>query len=355
MDLDLTLILPYLTSNRSFKVNSVRLIMGRLKIFQSYLRENNLTLSNETIMNFLMEKKKETGNNNTVNSYICAINKLIDYFCYHDLYREKELRTVKSLKKTRPPIDVLSPSEMKALWQTDILHGHYRGVVCDWRNEVDKTAIMFLALTGCRYSEMAALRKCDLDLANQEATFRTSKNGEWRRVGIQEPLLSALYRLIKDKKNEDIIFCTYTGRGIHATDFSKTLKKRAEICGISKKVHPHIFRHSFVTEMHRRRVGISTIARIVGHKDIKSTDYYASIDITEQKNSMLHHKCMQEGADPVFLIKRGIEALEEFDYSSDKRFFYEKRELDNGRDVYIHIKVKQKSKQALLGGQIPGS
>jgi integrase/recombinase XerD len=51
------------------------------------------------------------------------------------------------------------------------------------------------------------------------------------------------------------------------------LKKRANVEG---RVNPHSFRHNFAREYLRNGGDLVTLARLLGHKDIKTTaDYYA--------------------------------------------------------------------------------
>ncbi len=314
-------LLPYLTVIRGYKANSVKLVTTRLELFKKYLLENNLTLTNENIEMYLALKKEQSGNNNTVNSYITAINSLIG-FLNHRKINTNKLEKILSLKKTRPPVDVLTPDEIKRVLAVNLPYGPF-GRFRDptyYLNSLHRRAIMFLALTGCRYSEMADLKVADLDVESGWATFRDTKNSDWRRVGIHEPLLTELREQVAEKKSSDLVFSNLMNKGLQVVTFSDDLKRRAKVCGIKKNIHPHIFRHSFVTQMIIQGVNISTIAKIVGHRDIKSTDYYTHLAIDALKKQMLNHPIIRESSNPESIVNMIKEAIAGFKLEEDKRF-----------------------------------
>ena len=56
------------------------------------------------------------------------------------------------------------------------------------------------------------------------------------------------------------------------------LKEIADACGISKQLSFHIARHTFATTVTLTNgVPIETVSKMLGHKDLKSTQHYARI------------------------------------------------------------------------------
>ena len=68
MDKDsaLTGILPFLQIHQNFKPNSIRLVLGRLKLIYQWIEESDKRLSNDSVEAFLDHKLTQTKNNNTV-------------------------------------------------------------------------------------------------------------------------------------------------------------------------------------------------------------------------------------------------------------------------------------------------
>lgn len=54
------------------------------------------------------------------------------------------------------------------------------------------------------------------------------------------------------------------------------LKEIADLCGIKKNLTTHIARHSFACIALANKVSMESIAKMLGHTDIKTTKIYAS-------------------------------------------------------------------------------
>jgi site-specific recombinase XerD len=56
------------------------------------------------------------------------------------------------------------------------------------------------------------------------------------------------------------------------------LKEIADLCGISKKFTTHTARHTFATTVTLTNgVPIETVSKMLGHKNLKTTQHYAKI------------------------------------------------------------------------------
>ena len=64
------------------------------------------------------------------------------------------------------------------------------------------------------------------------------------------------------------------------------LKEIADLCGITKNLTMHTARHTFATYALTKGVPIETVAKILGHKDLKTTQIYAKIIDTKVANDM---------------------------------------------------------------------
>ena len=81
--------------------------------------------------------------------------------------------------------------------------------------------------------------------------------------------------------SDRIFICKRSGRkGRHHVDesgFQKAVKKAVRLSGITKRITPHIFRHSFATNMLLSGYDIRTVQEFLGHKSLNTTMIYTHV------------------------------------------------------------------------------
>lgn len=77
--------------------------------------------------------------------------------------------------------------------------------------------------------------------------------------------------------------------------FFKNLKKMAAEAGINpQKVHPHILRHSFATQLVNNSVDLRSIQKMLGHENVVTTEIYTHITTEKLANEVQkRHPLMQ--------------------------------------------------------------
>lgn len=301
--------------------NSIRLVLSRLKRFEKWLAANNTDISNQSAQMFLYDLKESGLKNNSINSYVFALRSLNSFLSDSNAPNSGFCDDIESLPKETPTIEILTPHEIELILESEMVYGTFRGMDCSRLNETYRSLTRMLATTGCRYSEAADLLIKHVDLQNKRVIFVETKNKTNRFAYINEPLISELRHEMKDRGRDEYVFLSMGGDKVVPQSYSMDLRKRAKMVGITKRVHPHLFRHSFATELLKSGVDVSMVASVLGHKDIQTTfkNYVHLADTTLMK-AVSRHPLVRKHRDPVGIVTDIKEAIESYGVQFDPRF-----------------------------------
>ena len=185
--------------------------------------------------------------------------------------------------------------------------------------KVPRMAVMFMYGSGTRIAETMAIRVKDLNLANQELTVRAGKGAKDRVVPIARSFVEDIRRQIeavarlhagdleagtgwaqlpgalarKDPgagwevawqflfPSRKLTNDPKTGRrgrlAVHHTTIQRAIKTAVGQAGITKPLSPHVLRACFATEIIRSGCEVSTLQRLMGHRDLKTTARYLHV------------------------------------------------------------------------------
>ena len=161
-------------------------------------------------------------------------------------------------------------SETERIYQADIFTDDYEG-------QRDKLILRMLYETGMRRSELANLRRVNIDFSAKNLKVLGKGNKE-RYIPVEDELLRniELYLTLKEKEYPGIeaLFITKSGRGINANDVYKIVRKYMCTLSNAERVSPHIFRHTFATHMLNEGANIDAIKELLGHANLNATEIY---------------------------------------------------------------------------------
>jgi len=120
--------------------------------------------------------------------------------------------------------------------------------------------------TGCRVSELL-----NLTWASVEGEFiclKDTKNGDTRFV----PIFDKVKNIFKKRKQLNLV--SPFPYKLHVVENSwSTIRKKMNMQN-EKDFVIHSFRHTYITRLLKRRVGIEVVQKVVGHRDIRMTQRY---------------------------------------------------------------------------------
>lgn len=144
----------------------------------------------------------------------------------------------------------------------------------------DKLILQLLLTTGLRSRELLELRVGDIDFDKGVIRVRGAKYGKERLITAPKDVFEALEAWIKlnNLKPRDKLF------DLSYQALYKVLKRLTQKAGIDpSKVKPHVLRHTFATMAIRKGLSLSTLQRLLGHSDIRTTQVYLHITIEDIK------------------------------------------------------------------------
>lgn len=169
----------------------------------------------------------------------------------------------------------LSPPEPNAIKPRDVVR-ILDACDDDYQGARDRAIVLFLADTGARVGGLCSLTLPNLDLLYRHAII-TEKRRERRKVFFTYYTSLALRRWldVRECDAEAVFTSVRTGAALTTSGVYQVLKRLGARAGV-KRYNPHAFRDGFAVAWIQSGGDISTLARLLGHKDVKVTaDYYA--------------------------------------------------------------------------------
>jgi site-specific recombinase XerD len=150
---------------------------------------------------------------------------------------------------------------------------------------------MVLYGTGVRRTELSVLKVADIDSKRMVIHIRQGKGSRDRDVPLSPKLLEALREYWRLKKPQFYLFPSTAGqRGVEAPMSDKVVwwavREAARRAGITRKIGPHTFRHSFATELLEAGTDLRTIQLLMGHSRLEDTTLYLHLSRRHLKMTM---------------------------------------------------------------------
>jgi len=146
------------------------------------------------------------------------------------------------------------------------------------RLELVKNIFLFSCYTGLAYADVQKLKRSEIVIGidGEKWIFtKRQKTDSPSRI----PLLPVALTILK--LYEDDLQCKFQDKVLPVLSNQKMnsyLKEIADSCGINKNLTYHIARHTFATTITLSNgVPIETVSKMLGHRNIKTTQHYAKI------------------------------------------------------------------------------
>ncbi len=203
-----------------------------------------------------------------VNLEILCLSALIRWAYEHGYCSETLIKT-KKLPYKKPLPQVLSHHESMAF--INALEPFYKA--------------LFLCLyhAGVRKSEAFNLKRQDI-FFNTKLIKVTGKGNKERYIPMTKKLEHALWEVLQSHNSELVFPSPKTGKPL--TDIRRAIQRAKEKAGITKKIYPHLFRHSFATHLLEDGGDLRVIQMLMGHAEITTTQIYTHVALPHLRRTI---------------------------------------------------------------------
>lgn len=252
------------------------------KLTETTVREFRLWLNRQPVNKAQGTRHEgQTLKRKTQNYYLIALRAFLKYL------RKRGVETLQpeiiELAKTGDrDLDLMTHAELERLLAAP------RQALKDAKNDIDQlkalrdTAILeTLFSTGMRVSELCSLTR-DIDFERGHFSIR-GKGDKVRVVFLTDSAHEAIKAYdVARKDMEEAMFVSHPAgkalpRPLIPRAVERLVKDHAVRAGISRKVTPHVIRHSFATDLLENGADVRSVQALLGHANIATTQIYTHV------------------------------------------------------------------------------
>jgi integrase/recombinase XerD len=272
--------LTYLTVVKGLSKNTLESYQRDIQKLSSFLEKNGINNVDQVdykyILDFLSNLKEKDLNARSIARTLISIRQYFKYLLIENVIKSDPTFLIRPPRAKRVLPEILSIQDVEKL-----LASPNEGTLEGLR---DKAMLETLYATGIRVSELVELGLNDINFElgylityGKGSKERIVPIGENAKSKLREYLDGGRPRLLKSKTSTHL-FITRLGKKMTRQGFWKIITKHAKRSGITKKISPHILRHSFATHLLERGADLRAIQMMLGHSDISTTQIYTHIE-----------------------------------------------------------------------------
>ena len=248
---------------------------------------------------FVKGQARATMKKNTQNYHLIALRRFLKYMMKRGITSLSPDR-IELAKVGGRHLDLISHDELKRLLaapnKTDLVlkeSDEATRAKDELRHLRDKAILELFFSTGLRLAELCSLNR-DLDLSKDEFSIR-GKGEKVRVVFLSDDAKDAIRAYLEKRTDMDEPMFVQMSNRKGADDgrltprsIERMVREYATRAGISKKVTPHVLRHSFATDLLENGADIRSVQVMLGHANIQTTQIYTHV--TDRQLKEIHKK-----------------------------------------------------------------
>ena len=205
----------------------------------------------------------------TINNYISKFSSFFSYLEKRNIINSNPWKRLRRRNRSKKLPGILSLQQIKSIYS-----------FCWSDTDIDaevKGMILMLLNYGLRFSEVLNIQKRDFDCEAMTIKIRAGKGNKDRLIPLLEEDIFWLKRISLKRRKDDLLF--------NSNNLSRTTIRRRFTFALTNHIgiyncNPHTLRHTIATILLNNGVSIVTIATLLGHKSIKTTQLYTHLSLS---------------------------------------------------------------------------
>ena len=279
----LVLFEQYLAVELGLADNTSTAYLRDLRLLQKALGQKSseelLTVSRRQLLAYLSQLKQAGRSPTTIARKLASIKAFYRFLTAERYIRRDPAEVLEAAQKGIHLPKFLSVQEVDELLEQPNL-----GTLEGYR---DKTMLETLYATGMRVSELVSVPVENVDLKMQYLIVM-GKGSKERMLPLGRTALKYLERYLNVVRPQLLhnkpdsckeLFVTSWGGPLTRQRVNELLEGYAQSAGITKRVTPHMLRHSFATHLLNNGTDLRVVQELLGHADISTTQIYTHLDM----------------------------------------------------------------------------
>ena len=279
----------YLKIERGLSLNSIMsyendIISLKNYILDNKIKESPIECTPDTVNSFIYNSSKKNSPRSQARK-ISGLKSFFKFLVFEGYLKSSPMSNIESPKLGRKLPDILNVEEISQMINSINIKEKF--------GQRNKTIIEILYGTGIRVSELIELKISNIFF--KENLIRVLGKGDKERfapIGLKakKSIIDYInndrkYQKIEESSNDILILSKY-GKKITRHMIFTLIKNISKKSGITKKISPHTFRHSFASHLLKNGADLTTIQLILGHENITTTEIYTHLDSKHLLNVM---------------------------------------------------------------------
>lgn len=297
IDEAIQLFAAYVSTERRLADGTVRYYVGEVERFGRYLAGQEITqvedIDAQDVRAWQMGLMEEGEAAGTVTKQIAALR------AWFKFLRKKGYLSIDIMAKIAAP---KRPKRLPVFFRLNEVEQIYDGIYPEgYDGELDKLVLRMLYETGMRRSELANLTLENINLDEPSIKVRGKRNKE-RIIPIENELAHNISQFIalRNKRmselrsekpttgSTDRLLVNSRGREVSDGMIYLIVERYMSARSNAERTSPHVFRHTFATQMLNEGANIDAIKELLGHSDLAATEVYTHVTREHLKETYKH-------------------------------------------------------------------